>query len=171
MAGRLAILGVLVLALSACANVAVRSERTEGIDVSAYRTWNWLPREDWEGPAISDPDPRARRAFREAVEGAMKANGYDRKSSKPGFLLMFRVEETTVSGSGFRGTGQSGYLWRRGSTGVTTSSYEECLLTMEFRDAASGRLAWRGVARCSNPEEGASGLTALLDNLLADAKK
>lgn len=149
----LACLVPIALALSACETLRVGSDYDRAADFSAYRTFTWLPRQDYgvNNPLLVE---RAREAIQRALE--RKGYTYVRDSAQADFSVDFtigareRVDVRTypVPYAGpwyWYGPRWWGYpYWGRG---VDVHTYREGTLAIDIFDAKSHKPVWHGWAR------------------------
>jgi len=152
MHGRFVILGAAVIAASGCAGMKVNQDFAPGTDFSPYRTVSWMPAQGLAGGnTLIDQRIRA------AVESGLQAKGLQLVSSGPSdlvvaFQLILRDQtdyQTVNSGYG-PGWGYGMYGARGvGGMGVSTTTpvtYTMGTLILDFFDARSKELVWRGSA-------------------------
>jgi hypothetical protein len=128
------------LTVSGCAPLRVSTFSEPGFDLKTYRSYAWAPDEQ-----MSTGDPRLdnNRFFEERivvdVEKALAARGFERANGgTPGLILHYhasvgqRVDVNAVDRrSGYASEGDS-------------SVYDGGSLTIDFVDARTNRLVWRG---------------------------
>lgn len=163
------IYGALALATAACtgSRFATYSDYDRSMNVRNYESFNVIDSlaitaaGSSANPVLTNDFNRQR--FVDAVRKQMVGRGYlESKDGQVHAILKMRSRNRTQSnympayspwGMGWYGGGYGGY----GNT--YTTSYEEILIAVDLREAASGRLLWQGVvgarqeAFTRNPEK------------------
>lgn len=168
-------LAVLILPL-ACTTVQVSQDYALQTDFSRYRDFQWVekPREDAGDVRIDNPLLDAR--IRRAVEQTLKTKGFSAVSRESAdFLVDYRLAvrsrlETDTYRTGI-GHGYWPY-WGWGGYETTVREYDEGILVIDFIDAASGELFWRGIGarrlrQYSDPREITREVNETVDKILA----
>ncbi|SEL90455.1 protein of unknown function [Stigmatella aurantiaca] len=152
---RQALVPLLVLVLSACAGIETRSDYDPGSveRLNGYRTYAWEPVPQTQSSPIYNPIVEAR--VRAAVDKQLQAQGYQEVSQNPDFRIGWhgaidqKLDVQTVDH-------YYGYAWDPWySPFYLTPSvpetrireYQEGTLILDFIDAASKKLVWRGTAQ------------------------
>ncbi len=135
----------LVLALTACASVDVRTVTNPGANLTALHTFAVMPQPDQRLPAAQSNDPMlvnsiSNRALRADLVKAFENRGYA-LSDKPDFTVAYYA--STKEGPGF---------YDRGSPAVT--EYTQGTVIVDVVDPNTRELLWRGqgVAAVSDDE-------------------
>jgi hypothetical protein len=139
----LAALVCAALVASACAPFKVRIDRDPEVDLSALRTFSWLPRpEDPQANPFAD-NPLLRKRVRTAVEDNLTSHGYRlEKDGEPDFQVVFHV---TLATKTIRQTGgYVGYPYYRGYASSYESSFQEGTLVLDIVSQDGKALLWRG---------------------------
>ena len=130
--------------LAGCATVTVQYDYDTTADFAALRTYDWMERPSGKG-AISDLT--AKRVI-SAVDGQLQARGYGLAAQDPDFLVAIHGstrQKVDVVDYGYHygryDRYRSGYY---GSRRIDTVEYEEGTLIIDFIDADSRDLIWRG---------------------------
>ena len=156
---RLGLALTVALALG-CQSLQVQVDFDESVDFVGRTTYAWLEPPVVEVPASEGeaPDPFERNSLldgrvRAAVERGLEAKGFSPSEEDPSFRLQYYVvlrERTKIRPSG--GVYYGGlYGPYYGSLGGSTSyDYQEGTLILDFIDADTGRIAWRGWAVGTN---------------------
>lgn len=138
---------VLALALTGCATLRVHSSLEPGIDFGRYRTYNWSPT---DGFSTGDPRLDNNRFFIErlqtAVEHRLAPLGFEKTTSEtPDVLLHYhaRVDQRLDANDLDGADGRCETLECRPFV------YEAGTVLIDFVDARTRRLAWRGWAEGS----------------------
>ena len=142
--------------LAGCAGLRVQTDYDENFDFSGRTSYAWLEPPVVEAPlgGAEAPDPFARNSLldqrvRHAVDRALAAKGYRTSEEDPAFRLQYHVvlrDRTKIRPA----AGAGGYYGRRyggyygGLGGSTSYDYQEGTLLIDFIDARTGRIAWRG---------------------------
>ena len=131
------------------ATVGVSSHIEQGLDFSRYRTFNWGPADALPtGDPRLDNDPYFRDHVEGAVERQLAARGIElSRSDAPDFLIhyhanireRFDIDRTDLA-HGF---------YDANNEAAATVRYEAGTLVLDFIDARTNRLIWRGWAQHS----------------------
>lgn len=169
----IAIIGVMLL-FAGCSTVRVSQDYRTGIDFSDYRSFEWKAMTTGQEPDdIRLDNPLLHERFHQTIDRVLALRGYPRKHSAD-FLVSYiysietRLESepyTSHVGIGF------GRRYRYGEIGfgdfVDINQYYLGILAINFYDAVSETLIWRGIGSeridmHSTPEE----TTAFVDKLV-----
>jgi len=144
--------------ISSCSTVYdVRYDYDKQTDFQTLKTYDWMPIPD--GVEINS---LVVKRVKKATEPELAARGLVKAPSKPDFLIVQHIttqEQIEVANWGY-GYGPypryGGGYW--GPGGVPTYSYEEGTLVLDFVDAKTKQLIWRGSAKAEidtvdSPEE------------------
>lgn len=133
------------LTLAGCATMNVSSFVERGVDVTSYRTYDWAP---VERLATGDPRLDNNPFFQERLQGAvdqqLAARGLERTTSATADLIIHyhaSVSQAVDVGSIDR---TYGYC-----SDCTPSVYEAGTILIDFVDARTNTLVWRGWAEGS----------------------
>ena len=140
---RLATLAVAALALTGCAPRNVGSFLERGSDFARYRTYSWAPAGAQEtGDPRLDNNPFFHERIQADVEKQLAARGFERTASgEPDLLIHYhasisqRIEVNDIgeeNGSCRDGDDCRPYVYEAGS------------LVIDFLEARTGKLVWRG---------------------------
>ncbi len=146
---RLATLAVSAMALTGCASTMTVSSHVQGgLDFTPYRTWDWGPPD-----TLPTGDPRldANPFFKDHVQGAVEKSLAARGMRGPGpgspdLLIHYHAsidQRINVSGSDTA----RGYSYDDPTTAL--NQYEAGTLVVDFVDAKTNRVIWRGWAQDS----------------------
>jgi hypothetical protein len=139
------------LAVAGCApTIAVSSHVEHGLNLSRYGSFNWGPADALPtGDPRLDKDPYFRDHVQGAVEKQLAARGIALASSgTPDLLIHYHAnirERLDID----RIDREHGYYDASTSRPPTTISYEAGTLVLDFIDARTNRLIWRGWAQHS----------------------
>ena len=144
--------------ISSCSTIYdVRYDYDKQIDFQELKTYDWMPVP--ENVAIDD---QVVQRVKNATEPELEAKGIFKAPSSPDFLIVQHIsteEHIEVDNWGYRYGPYdmySGTFW--GPGGEPTYSYEEGTLILDFVDAQTKQLIWRGSAKAEidtvdSPEE------------------
>jgi len=115
-------------------------------DFASLKTYDWLPI-----PAKADIDRLNVERIKNAVNSQMVAKGLRKTPDNPDFLIASHVGKkgkVRIADWGY-GYGRQGRYWGGygGPRGVDVYEYEEGSLILDFVDAKSKKLIWRGSAK------------------------
>jgi hypothetical protein len=165
-------MGGMLLALVGCAGLAVDTDYDPAVDFTKLKTY------DWAAPqADGTTDELAEKRLRLAVDNELRAKGYVLASDAPDFLVSTVVTtQTTTAGS--VGVGASvGIPVGRGSVSVGGGKSKprvktEGTLVLDFVDAKSRSLIWKGTATAAlkdvSPEEQQARINRVVADVLAE---
>ncbi len=138
---------IAILALSAgCAAWTVKTETSHGADLARYQTY------EWSGPTGGESDALVDQRVRDQVAAELAQKGI--RPAAPGeradFLVVYRVEstprlQTVVNPSVAYAPAASGAV-AVPPLPTMTYAYADQALVLDFLDARSGRIFWRGYA-------------------------
>lgn len=169
-------IAILLVFLSACANVQVSQDYDPLADLAQYESWRW--REAVQ-PAVGDlriDNPLLDRRIRTAVNNHLESRDIIRSGDPAEIVLSYRLDverriesdptHTTVS------FGRYYHPWY-GSIGTETRirQYDESRLTIDIHSADIGRLLWRGVGTYQykaykTPQDAAAAIQEIVDKIL-----
>ena len=115
-------------------------------DFASLKAYDWHPI-----PAKADIDKLNIERIKNAVDSQMAAKGLKKAPDNPNFLIASHVgkkEKVRIADWGY-GYGPYGRYWGGygGPRGVDVYKYEEGSLILDFVDAKSKKLIWRGSAK------------------------
>jgi hypothetical protein len=158
MKGILSILGVLVLVviIVGCAKtINVNYDYDTGTDFSKYHTYDWLP-----VPEKAKNDNLTIERIKDAVSKELSMKGLSKNTLNPDFLIALhggREKKVDVTEWGYayvpRGYYRHGAYWKSPksdmflSREISTYEYEIGTLVMDFIDAKTNNLIWRGTGQ------------------------
>ena len=124
----------------------VQYDYDQQTDFSNFKTYNWLP-----VPEKPDIDSLNMERVKKAVNNNLRTKGIMMTSDNPDFLIAAHLghkEKVQVTNWGY-GYGPYGRYWGGywGPGGVSTYQYKEGELILDFVDAKTKKLIWRGVAK------------------------
>ncbi|MFZ0243958.1 MAG: DUF4136 domain-containing protein [Desulfobacterales bacterium] len=176
---KLAFCAVIIVGLAGCAGVKVNQDYEPGTDFSAYQAFDWKSTAQPPTGDIRVDNPLLDNRIRKAVDSTLETKGFN-KTGRAGadFLVNYnlsiqsRIDSSPVSvGTGF-GIGGGGSFGGIGIGTDTIESYETGLLVIDFYDAGTGQIIWRGsgsrrLGRQSDPASNTEEIKALVDKILA----
>jgi len=127
--------------LASCVPMTVQHDYDPDVDFSAYSTFTWMPvPENAETAKANLSGPFLEKRIRKSVVEAMAEKGLSRTDKDPAFLVAYylnykRKTDVNVHHHGY------GY-WSPRTLDV--NQYKEGTLILDFVDAESGELIWRG---------------------------
>jgi hypothetical protein len=145
----LAILSMCSLFLACSSGITYRHDWDRDEDFSRFKTFDWLP-----APATVSMDAKTARErsdllekrIKRAVGSQLQARGYSQDTTNPSFRIVYHTgseEKLSVTDWGYRyGPGPWGYYGRD----IDVRQYMEGTLIVDFIDAKTSDLFWRGEA-------------------------
>jgi hypothetical protein len=139
------------------------------VHFSDFKTFDWM-----QVPEKADIDSLVVQRIKNAVNTELKAKGLMMTSNNPDFLIaehLGKKDKVQVRDWGY-GYGRRGYRGGYGGTGgVSVYQYEEGSLILDFVDAKSKKLIWRGMAKAevqnvNTPEEREKRINAAVKEIL-----
>jgi hypothetical protein len=163
----LAVIGLMV----GCATVYdVKYDYDKQTDFAALKTYDWM-----DVPAEATMNTLIIERIKKAVDVELMSKGLERSSENPDFLIAEHTgsrEKIQVNDWGY-GYSSHGRYWGGywGPRNVTTYEYEEGWLILDFVDAASKNLIWRGTAKAEiqnvdTPEKSAALIKKAVNKIL-----
>ena len=128
-----------------CATVSVQYDYDTKADFPSLRTYDWIPT-----PVNVEIGELVVARIKNAVNNQLEIKGLKWTSKSPDFLIAMHVTKKRKinivnSGYGYAPYGRYwGGYWGHG--GVSSYEYEEGTLILDFVDAKSNQMFWRGVA-------------------------
>ena len=137
---------LMALTISCSPIYSVKYDYDTKTDFASLKTYDWLPI-----PAKADIDKLNIERIKNAVNSQMIAKGLRKSPDNPDFLIASHVgkkEKVRIADWGY-GYGMHGRYWGGygGPRGVDVYKYEEGSLILDFVDAKSKKLIWRGSAK------------------------
>lgn len=161
MRGKALVLGLAAF-VAACSSIRATYDYDVNADFSRMKSYAWIP-----VPDSDREDPLIVKRVQDAVDRELAAKGLRRSKSNPDF----RIAMHTGSQSKIRVT-DWGYGYGRGvywgGGGVDVYQYEEGTLILDFVDARTKKLIWRGTARGTiNPDATPEARTKTINEAVA----
>jgi len=119
----------------------VRYDYDPQTDFSGFKTFDWM-----QVPEKADMNSLVIQRIKNAVNAELKAKGLTLTSNNPDFLIakhLGKKDQVKVTDWGYS-YGRRGY---RGTAGGSVHQYEEGSLILDFVDAKSKKMIWRGAAK------------------------
>jgi hypothetical protein len=130
--------------VSCSAIYGVQYDYDKEANFAGLRTYDWLP-----VPEEAGIDSLVVKRVKNAVNAELQAKGLTMTSDNPDFLVaehLGKDAKVEVTDWGY-GYGPHGAYWGSPWRGVSTYAYEEGTLVLDFVDAKSKEMIWRGVAK------------------------
>lgn len=133
--------------MAGCSSIyGVKYDYNKQTDFSMYKSYDWMPipdKADLNGLVVD--------RIKKAIDSELSAKGLKKTSQNPDFLIaehFGKKDKVEVDSWGY---GYGPVLMYRGGfwgvNDVSTYHYEEGVLILDFIDAGSKKLFWRGVAK------------------------
>lgn len=147
-----ALLCLLLACLGCSSGVAVNADYDTSADFAKYKTYAWLdevlpPDKIPEGLG-ADSDIVDRR-IRASLNEEMAAKGFSATTSDPDLVIFYHIgieDKVDVTDWGYS-YASTGRYWGWNTRNVDTYAYQEGTLIVDFVDAKSKVLVWRGTAQ------------------------
>jgi hypothetical protein len=155
-----------------CSIYDVRYDYDRQADFTEFKTFDWM-----QVPEKAGISSLVVQRVKNAVNAELKAKGLMMMSNNPDFLIaehLGKKNKVQVTDWGYS-YGSYGRYRRyggyRGSGGVSTYQYEEGILILDFVDAKSKKLIWRGTAKAkvqnvNTPEKSEKIINAAVKKIL-----
>ena len=132
----------LIIFAAGCSTISVTHDYDPQADFSSLRTFAWLP-----FPKTVKVNSLVVKRVQDAVTRELEAKGMQKNPQNPDFLIAMHgatQEKLDITDWGYT-TGPYGRYW--GGRDVSVRQYTEGTLVLDFVDAKSKNLLWRGVAK------------------------
>lgn len=136
------ILSVVAFLMSCSTAYNVKYDYSTGTNLAGLKTFDWMA-----VPAKAEINPLNVKRVKNAVNANLAAKGLTKTSDNPDFLIaahMGKKDKTRITDWGY-GYGRHGRYWG-GARPVDVYQYEEGSLILDFVDAKSKQMIWRGSA-------------------------
>lgn len=146
-----------------CSSMAIKSDFDPQADFARYKTFDWMPR------AKPSPNPLHEKRVAAAVEQQLTTKGMTQQAAgAPDFLVVVHAnvqDKLDVDTYGYR----YGRYGRRVGTYTTVREYQQGTMVIDFIDAKTKELFWRGWAKgeVSNPETAKEKIDEVVAKILA----
>jgi hypothetical protein len=147
-----------------CSSVTVNSDFDPEANFLQYKTFDWMPYH-----AKPSANPLMDKRIQSTVERELSDKGYQQRAvGKPDFLIAYHAgakDKIDVDTYGYR----YGRYGRRWGTYTTVREYKQARLVIDFIDAQSKELFWRGWAagEFDNPEQAKEKAEEMIAKILA----
>ena len=141
---------LLIMHTIGCAGISVSYDYDERADFAQMKSFDWLP-----APTTVEVSELQFKRFKDAVTTHMEGKGLQLSSDNPDFLIAFhygKKDKINVNDWGY-GYGYRG--WGGGS--IYVDQYEEGTVILDFVNAQTRVLFWRGEARLRLQENSSPG--------------
>jgi hypothetical protein len=173
-----AFLTLLFVPITSCSTTTVSYDYDVEADFASLRTFDW-----WSVPAGPGTDELAIKRARNALNRQLQAKGFTRAAESPDFFVALHGGTQTKLdivdwGYSYGRHGPHGGYWH--GRGVDAYEYQEGTLIVDFVDANTKELIWRGSARAvidpdRTPEQRSKkineAVSKLLENFPPDQKR
>jgi hypothetical protein len=133
---------LLFVGLMSCSSVTIQSDYDPQANFAQYKTFDFMPHRTKPGG-----NPLNDQRIEAALEKALMAIGYQKQESgRPDFLIAYHTnvkDKIDVNTYGYR----YGRYGRRVGTYTTVQKYQQGAIVVDFVDATSKELFWRGWAK------------------------
>ena len=153
----LILLSLLVIGLG-CSTISVSYDYDTKADFTSLKTFDFMP-----VPVQSNINTLNVKRFQDAVRNQLESKGYTQTPDNPDFQIAMHLskkEKTQVIDWGYNYTlhGRPFTGPNDGTRRIDVHEYEEGTLILDFVDAQSKELSWKGVAKAeilhyTNPEK------------------
>lgn len=140
----------LVFLVMNCSSVSVKHDYDSQADFASLQTFDWMSRPE-QVPAMARPLMDKR--IKNAVTSRLVSKGL-RQSSNPDFLIAYHAgvqDKIDVETWGYS-YARRGRFYGWSGTHVDVQQYKQGTLVLDFVDAESKELVWRGVATGAVPD-------------------
>lgn len=168
---------VVVATLSGCGtSISTNYDYDVNAEFESYRTYDWMPAP--EAPAGSAKAAVERndlldKRIRNAVDNALKQKGLAIDTNAPDMMIVYYVgiqDKVQVTDWGYR---YSDYYWGYGGREIDVYNYQEGTLIIDFVDAQTKNLVWRGAGSTAiddaghNPEKSTEKINKVVGKILS----
>lgn len=169
---------VIILLFTGCSTMQVSQDYRSGIDFSHYHTYQWQVMAEQESDDIRVNNPLLHDRIHQSIDRILAMHGYVQKTPADflvgyTYAIQARLESEpygTSAGFGFsrhRRFGELGF-----GDNLALHQYDVGMLAIDFYDAASGALIWRGigserVGMHSTPEDTSAFVNGMVNAVLA----
>jgi len=150
----------LMIGLMSCSRSLVKSDYDREINFANYKTYDWMAEPEKPGNNGLVRNTLFEKRFKKAVDKELTANGFQKRTEKPDFLIAYyirvkdKIDVTSTGfdywpayyGFGFRSR-LYGFGYRSrffGASSLDVRQYKEGTLILDFVDPETKELIWRG---------------------------
>ncbi len=142
----LIVLGLLVITFG-CSSISVQYDYDTKTDLTSLKTFNWLSARVQEDIHVLNVE-----RIKDAVSSQLESKGCTMTNDNPDFLIAMHVakeQKTDVRAWGYSYGARAVYggSYYLGHQDLDVYQYEEGTFILDFVDAQSRELIWRGVAK------------------------
>jgi hypothetical protein len=158
---------VLFGTLAGCSTTGTGADFDENVDFSKYKSFDWLPKEEWKKPDAMAQNERVAREIANAIADNLTRRGFRHLADEPDLHVTFLTGVRDNMGQTQWGYGYGGQEKHGGW--IPTSNYREGRLLIDILDAKSGAMIWRGWAEdeVGGYEDAMARLRNIVDKVLA----
>jgi len=124
----------------------VQHDYDQDVNFTELKTYNWLP-----VPEQAGIDSLVVQRVKDAVNGQLKAKGLLMTTKNPDFFIathLGKKDKVQTTDWGYTYKTTEGYKGGQGATGIVSKyEYQEGSLILDFVDAKSNNMIWRGSAK------------------------
>ena len=159
--GTLIAAGLLLIVVGCGTSIQTNYDYDVNASFENYRTYDWIPLPD--APAGSAQQARQRndlldKRIKNHVNAALQENGMTLDTNTPDMRIVYHVgvqDKVQVTDWGYR---YSDHYWGWGGRDIDVYNYEQGTLILDFIDASTQNLVWRGAGSVAldtstNPEK------------------
>lgn len=164
---------ILLITLSSCSSVKVRSDYDTQAEFNSYKTFAFY-KKGIDKASVSDLD---KKRIMRAIENELTAKGYT-KSSNPDILVSIFTksrEKVNINNNNNWGIGWGWRMgwnpWMFGNQNLNVNQYTEGTLFIDFIDKTNNELVWQGIGsgslRIKNPEKRTERINTFVKEIIA----
>ncbi|MFQ5652568.1 MAG: DUF4136 domain-containing protein [bacterium] len=146
----------LLIVYSGCARVKIKTNYDHEFDFRQFKTYAWLPGPNKKLAHITDPVAvrlKLEQRITERVDHELSKMGYTLAAQDPDFLVAYHTglhDKLRIQDWGYAYARSSRY-WG-GRDDIELTFYKEGTVILDFVDATTRKLRWRGVATGMLPQ-------------------
>lgn len=147
----LAILAASVILLIGCSTIMVSEDYDRRAPFTSYKTFDWMPKPEKmpaNARAAIENSPLLGKRIQDIAESILTAKGLAPSKNNPDILINYYVgfkDRVDITGWGYFYGPRWGYYWPYLGP-YDDYTYTEGTLVLDFVDAKTNELVWRGVA-------------------------
>ncbi len=131
--------------------ISYNSHLSPSIDLSKYRTWDWLsPLADTASVTLAQVEPELRNAANSAIEQRMRDRGYSRTILSPDLVINYHVAGKDIDEDYIKKMYDGNYYpkYRMNFSGPRSAKkkWQEGSILVFIFDPVSGEMVWRASA-------------------------
>lgn len=136
-----------IMYLTGCSSVDVTTDYDRDVNFTQYKLYDWMEHHNSrQGGQMGLADPLAQKHITSAIEKELSAKGIKQDESSPDFYIAYHTgmrNKVDVERYGYR-YGRWGQRW---GSYTRVDRYKEGSIVVDFIDAKTKDLIWRGVAK------------------------